>query len=164
MLPAQVTIIPIYVLFNQFGWIDTGNPLMIPHFFGSPIYIFLIRQFMMSILLEMDEAARIDGCSTFQLFTRIILPLSGPVIATVAILSFQFTWNDYFGPLISLNTRDQWTVALARSPFQPGGTTMGAGHREPEELLMAAAFIIALPLVVIFLTCQRLFIGCPSDV
>jgi ABC-type glycerol-3-phosphate transport system permease component len=157
-LPAQVTMIPIYILFNRLGWIDTWNPLIVPHFFGSPVYIFLIRQFMMNIPLEMDDAARIDGCSTFQLFTRIILPLSGPVIATVAIFSFQFTWNDFFNPLIYLNTRDKWTVALALSNFQPGGAAMGAGHRTQEELLMAAAFLISLPLVVIFLTCQRLFI------
>jgi ABC-type glycerol-3-phosphate transport system permease component len=157
-LPAQVTIIPIYVLFNQLGWIDTWNPLIIPHFFGSPIYIFLIRQFMMTIPLEMDDAARIDGCTTFQLFSRIILPLSMPVIATIAILSFQATWNDYFNPLIYLNTQSKWTVALALSQFSPGGAAIGAGHRQQEELLMAAAFIISLPLVVIFLTCQRLFI------
>jgi ABC-type glycerol-3-phosphate transport system permease component len=157
-LPAQVTIIPVYILFNMLGWIDTWNPLIVPHFFGSAVFIFLIRQFMMTIPLEMDDAARIDGCNTFQLFYHIILPLAGPVIATVAIFSFQGTWNDYFGPLIYLNTRDKWTVALALSQFHPGGVTVGAGHRTQEELLMAAAFVISLPLIVIFLTCQRLFI------
>lgn len=157
-LPAQVTIIPIYILFNNLGWIDTWNPLVVPHFFGAAGVVFLIRQFMMTIPLDMDDAARIDGCNTFQLFFNIIVPMSKAVIATVAIFSFQGTWNDYFGPLIYLSTREKWTVALALSQFAPGLAGVGAGWRTQEELLMAAAFVLSLPLIVIFLFGQRLFI------
>jgi ABC-type glycerol-3-phosphate transport system permease component len=157
MLPSQVTIIPVYILFNRLGWIDTWNPLTVPAFFASAWTVFLMRQFMMTIPLEMDDAARIDGCSTFRLFLNVIVPLSKPVIAVIAIFTFQGVWNDYFGPLIYLNTRAKWTVALALSQFAPSGG-VGIGWRTQEQFLMAAAVIIALPLIVIFLTCQKLFI------
>lgn len=157
-LPAQVTMIPVYILYNNLGWIDTWNPLIVPHFFGTAWMVFLVRQFMMTIPLELDDAARIDGCGTSRLFWHIIAPLSKPVIATVAIFSFQFTWNDYFNPLIYLSTRDKWTVALALSQFNPGMHGLGAGWRTQEELLMAAALVLSLPLIIIFLSAQRLFI------
>jgi multiple sugar transport system permease protein len=157
MLPSQVTIIPVYVLFNALGWIDTWNPLTVPAFFASAWTVFLMRQFMMTIPAEMDDAARIDGCSTFQLFLNIIVPLSKPVIAVVALFSFQGVWNDYFGPLIYLNSRMNWTISLALSQFQPEG--YGAvGWRRQEQYLMAAAVVVSLPLIIIFLTSQRLFI------
>ena len=157
-LPSQVTIIPVYILMHRLGWIDTWNPLIVPNFFGAPWIIFLVRQFMMTIPLEMDDAARIDGCNTWQLFWRIILPLAKPVVATVAIFTFQGVWNDYFGPLIYLNTRDKWTVGLALSQFNPQANAVGAGYRAQEQLLMGAALMVTLPLIIIFLTCQRLFI------
>lgn len=157
MLPSQVTIIPTYILFNMLGWIDTWKPLIVPSFFAAAWTVFLMRQFMMTIPREMDDAARIDGCSTFQMFLRIIVPLSKPVLAAIAIFTFQGVWNDYFAPLIYLNTRTKWTVSLALSQFAPSGGA-GVGWRTQEQYLMAAALIISLPLIVIFLTCQRWFI------
>jgi multiple sugar transport system permease protein len=157
MLPSQVTIIPVYILFDKLGWIDTWNPLTVPAFFAGAATVFLMRQFMMSIPSEMDDAARIDGCSTFRLFTDIVVPLSKPAIAVVALFTFQGVWNDYFGPLIYLNTQANWTVALALSQFAPSGG-VGIGFRIQEQYLMAAAVIISLPLIIIFLTSQRLFI------
>ena len=157
MLPSQVTIIPVYILFNRLGWIDTWGPLTVPAFFASAWTVFLMRQFMMTIPIEMDDAARIDGCNSFRLFLDVIVPLSKPVIAVIAIFTFQAVWNDYFGPLIYLNTQAKWTVALALSQFAPGGG-VGIGWRTQEQFLMAAAVVISHPQVVIFLTCQRMFI------
>ena len=151
MLPSQVTLIPVFILFSKMGWIDTLKPLIIPAFFGNAYDIFLLRQFFMTIPLEMDDAARIDGCGPFGIYWRIILPLSKPAVATVAIFHFMWAWNDFFNPLIYLHHRDNWTLALGLSSFRQLYETR-------VNLLMAASFVAVLPCILLFFFAQRLFI------
>lgn len=151
MLPSQVTLIPVFILFSKMGWVDTLKPLIIPSFFGNAYDIFLLRQFFMTIPLEMDDAARIDGCGPFGIYWRIILPLSKPAVATVAIFHFMWAWNDFFNPLIYLHHRDNWTLALGLSSFRQLYETR-------VNLLMAASFVAVLPCILLFFFAQRLFI------
>ena len=119
MLPPQVTLIPLYVLFQQLGWLDTFLPLIVPAWFGGgALNIFLMRQFFLQIPVELDEAAIIDGASHFTIWWRIYMPLSRPVLVTVALLSTLAIWNDFFGPLIYLTTPDNYTLALGLNLFQ----------------------------------------------
>jgi multiple sugar transport system permease protein len=165
MLPAAVTMIPSYVLFTRYipdflnnlldtkiKLADTWWPLMVPKFFGSAYLIFLIRQFYMSIHKDYDDAARIDGCGFFQIWWRIIVPMSRPVLTTVAILSFMYHWNDYMGPLIYLSSTDKLPLSVGLANFQAayGGT--------PWHLMMAAALIAVAPLIVIFFILNRQFL------
>ena len=114
MLPYQVTIIPTFLLFKALGWLDTYNPLIIPHWLGGGAFaIFLFRQFFMTIPKDLDEAAKIDGANTLWIFLRIIVPLSKPVIITMVLIAFLDTWNDFFGPLIYLNSPEKYTLSLA---------------------------------------------------
>lgn len=117
MLPTQVTTIPVFILFKQLNWLDTFLPLIVPSWFGVPFYIFLLRQFYMTIPFDLDDAAAIDGCSKFETFWRIILPLSLPALASVAIFSFQFHWNDFFRPLIYLFDKRNYTLAMGLRYF-----------------------------------------------
>jgi len=151
MLPPQVTLIPVYLLFDRLGWIDTLKPLIVPAFFGNAYDVFLLRQFFMTIPLEMDDAARIDGCGPLGILWRIILPLSKPAIATVTIFHFMWAWNDFFGPLIYLHHRENWTLALGLQGFRQLYSTK-------VNLLMAASFVAVLPCIVLFFFAQRLFI------
>ncbi|HZG55694.1 carbohydrate ABC transporter permease [Paenibacillus sp.] len=151
MLPSQVTMIPLFILFKQLGWIDTYLPLTVPFFFGGAFYIFLLRQFFLTIPRELSEAAKIDGCPEFFIFLRIFLPLSKPALATLAIFTFMLTWNDFLGPLIYLNDPDKFTLALGLRSFQ-----MQYGTRW--NVMMAASIIVMLPTIVLFFTCQRYFI------
>lgn len=151
MLPQQVTLIPQFIIYKQFGWIDTFLPLIIPNFFGGPFFTFLLRQFFLSIPTDLDDAARIDGCSSFRVFWSIILPMSKPALMMVAILVFNFTWNDFLGPLIYLHSPDNYTISLGLQAFQ---TQAG-----PEwHLTMAAALVAMLPVLVLFFVGQRYFI------
>ncbi|MCL4545904.1 MAG: carbohydrate ABC transporter permease [Chloroflexi bacterium] len=152
MLPGQVTLIPQFLLFKMLGWLDTFKPLVVPSFFGVPYAIFLLRQFFRTIPREMDDAAVIDGCSVYSIFWRIILPLSKPALAVVAIQHFIASWQDFLGPLIYLNSNDRFTVALALAQFQVayGGT--------PWQLLMAASTVALLPPIILFFVAQRFFI------
>ncbi|MBN1138645.1 MAG: carbohydrate ABC transporter permease, partial [Anaerolineae bacterium] len=111
MIPAHVTLVPRYIMFNWFGLVDTIIPLIAQAFFGSPVYIFLLRQFFLTIPLEMDEAALIDGCSKWSILWRIILPQSLPALGIVAIFSFLFHWNEFLSPLIYLNSPEKRTLA-----------------------------------------------------
>ena len=152
MVPGQVTLIPQFLLFKSLGWVDTLNPLIVPAFFGGPFFIFLLRQFFLTIPLEMDDAARIDGCGYFQIYWRIILPLAKPALGVVAIQEFMFAWNDFLRPLIFLNSRDKLTVAVALRNFTADyGAT-------PWNLLMAASVVALLPPIVLFFVAQRYFI------
>ncbi|TLS48714.1 carbohydrate ABC transporter permease [Paenibacillus antri] len=151
MLPSQVTMIPLFILFKQLGWIDTYLPLTVPFFFGGAFYIFLLRQFFLTIPRELSEAAKIDGCPEFFIFLRIFLPLSKPALATLAIFTFMLTWNDFLGPLIYLNDPDKFTLALGLRSFQ-----MQYGTRW--NVMMAASIIVMLPTIALFFTCQRYFI------
>ncbi|MCX7919266.1 MAG: carbohydrate ABC transporter permease [bacterium] len=152
MLPAMVTEIPRFILFQQLGWIDTFYPLVIPAFFGgSAFFIFLLRQFFRTIPIDLDEAARIDGCSSFRIYSTIILPLSKPVLATVLIFSFIWNWNDFWGPLVYLRSADKKTLALGLQVFQ--GLYQTEYHH-----LMAASLVVLLPVLIIFIAAQRYFI------
>lgn len=152
MVPESVLLIPQYLLFKTFGWLDSLLPLVVPRFFGSAFFIFLLRQFYLTIPRELDEAALIDGANHFQIFWRIMLPLSGPILVTVFALSFVELWNDFFGPLIYLNSKNNMVVAVALRLFAVPGVQL------PIHLLMAASVVSVLPVILVFLVCQRYFI------
>lgn len=152
MVPPQVTMIPTFILFKSLGWYDTFYPLIVPAFLGGGAYnIFLMRQFFMSIPYEMDEAAKIDGCSNFGVFWRILLPLCKPALTTVAVFSFVYNWNDYLNPLIYLDTNSKKTLALGLKNFV-------SLYGQDYHLLMAASLLISIPIAVMFLAGQRYFI------
>ncbi len=151
MLPYPVTMIPLYVLFNRLGWINTILPLTAPAFLGSPFYIFLMRQFFLTIPRDFEDAARIDGANTLQIIARIMAPLALPALATVTIFTFQATWNDFLAPLIYLQKPELYTVTLGLQFFRSSYTTNWA-------YLMAASLVTTLPVIVVFFVAQRYFI------
>ena len=151
MLPPHVTLIPQFILFKQIGWIDTFLPLIVPEFFGGPFLTFLVRQFFMSLPRELDDAARIDGCSSFGVYWRIIMPLSAPAIIAVVILVFNNTWNEFLHPLIYLQSQENFTLALGLRLFQGEASTSW-------HLLMAASLLSMLPVLILFFVAQRYFI------
>ena len=152
MLPFQVTVIPLYVLFSHLGWIGSLRPLWVPSFFGDAFSIFLLRQFFLTIPEDLSDAARMDGASELQVMLRVIAPLAKPAIAAVAIFNFLYNWNDLFGPLLYLSQKPgSYTLSLALSEFQ------GARHVQ-WNLTMAAALLIMLPTTVIFFLAQRVFV------
>lgn len=152
MLPAQVTMIPVFILYKYIGWLDSFKPLVLPLFLGGGAFnIFLMRQFFRTIPQELSDAARIDGCSEFRIYWTIILPLSKPAIATIAILIFMLQWNDFLGPLIYLSSKSKGTLAL--------GLAMLVGQHTTEYgMLMAASVMLLLPIIIIFFLFQRYFI------
>lgn len=152
LIPFPVIMIPQYVLFKHLGWIDTLLPLIVPPWFGSAFLIFMLRQFYLTIPHELDDAAEIDGCSYFGIYWRIMLPLSKPALATVAIFSFTYNWNDYLAPLIFLNSQSNYTLALGLANF------IGRYSVTPWNLLMAASLVTVLPCVLLFFFAQRFFI------
>jgi multiple sugar transport system permease protein len=153
MLPTVVTLVPTYIAFNKIGWIDSFKPLIVPAFFGNPFYIFLLRQFYLSIPKELEESARLDGASSFRIWWNIMLPLSKPALATVAVFSFFAAYNDFFGPLIYLNEESKRTLAVALSYFTGSPQAGSQLH-----LTMAVATLSVLPSLVIFLLAQRYFV------
>jgi multiple sugar transport system permease protein len=155
MLPGQVTLIPTYVLFSKFGWINTFKPLIVPSFFGSAFFIFLLRQYYMTIPLELDDAAKIDGCNTFGIFWRIIVPLSVPALAMVAIMDFSHTWDWFMSPLIYLWDYDKFNIPLSLLVFFKGSRGEGRVELEP---LMAASIMAILPTIIVFFVAQKRFI------
>jgi ABC-type glycerol-3-phosphate transport system permease component len=152
MLPMQVTMIPIFVLFKDMGWLNTYKPLVVPAFFGGGAFnIFLLRQFYLGIPREIADAARIDGCSEFRIYWNIMLPLARPALATVAIMTFMFSWNDFLGPLIYLSDKEKGTLAL--------GLSMFVGQYQTEwGLLMAASLLTMLPMILVFFFFQKYII------
>lgn len=151
MLPGQVTLIPVFIMFRNIGWLDTFLPMIVPSWFGNAFYIFLLRQYFMTISKDMDEAAVIDGCSKFGVFWRIILPMAKPALGAVAIFSFQFHWNDFFRPLIFIFSKEKYTLALGLRFFQGSYSTEW-------NSLMAASLVVMLPVIIIFFFAQRYFI------
>ncbi len=153
MIPIQVILIPTYIMYAQIGWLGTRLPLIVPAFFGggAAFYIFLLRQFYKGIPKELSESAIIDGANHFQIFVKIMLPLTKPALITVALFTFMATWNDYFGPLIFLSNPEHWTLAIGLRAFQ---TQYGGRF----DLMMAAAILIMLPTLVIFFFAQKSFI------
>lgn len=153
MLPSIVTLIPTFIVFRTLGWIDTFLPLIVPLWFGGGAFnIFLFRQFFMTIPLELDEAARIDGASNFRIYWAVILPLSKPVLATIAVFAFIHNWNDFFEPLIYLQSPENWTMAIGLRGFR-------GLYATEWNLLMAASTAMILPLLILFFFAQRYFVS-----
>ncbi|MCL6533321.1 MAG: carbohydrate ABC transporter permease [Armatimonadetes bacterium] len=151
MLPPQVTILPVFLLFRWLGWVDTFLPLIVPAFLGNAFFIFMLRQFFITLPQEVVDAARIDGCSDWLILWRIVAPMSKPAIATVALFAFVWSWTDFMGPLIYLNDASKFTLAVGLQYF------LGR-HGEQWNLLMAAAVVVTAPLVGVFLLAQRAFV------
>lgn len=152
MLPFQVTMIPQYLLFNQLGWANSYLPLIVPSFTGSAFAIFLLRQFFMGIPKELDEAVKIDGGSYWTMYCRMILPLSVPSLATIAILEFMGRWNDLMGPLIYIDSQSKFPVSLGLANFT------AAFGQTPWHLLMAASTVAITPPLLVFFFAQKYFI------
>jgi multiple sugar transport system permease protein len=151
MLPWVVTLIPVYILFHRLGWIGTYLPLIVPHFFGSAFYIFLLRQFFLTIPKELTEAAKIDGCNELRIYAQMILPLAKPALATTVLLTFLNSYNDFMGPLIYLTNEEKYTLSLGILSF--------VGHNiQKWELLMAGSVMYCIPNIVLYFVAQKQFI------
>ncbi len=152
MLPCQVTIIPVYIIFSRLHWIPSFLPLIVPSFFASAFSIFLLRQFFTSIPDEISDAARIDGCSEFKLMMRIVVPLAKPAIAAIALFAFLGSWNDFFGPLLYIvENEDLWTLGIGLNAFQ-------GIHHVDKNLMMTASALFMAPVIIIFFFSQKVFI------
>ncbi|RIK36600.1 MAG: sugar ABC transporter ATP-binding protein [Chloroflexi bacterium] len=151
MLPGHVTIIPRFLMFRDWHWLDTYWPLIAPNFFGTAFSVFLIRQFLMTLPRELDEAAEIDGATSWDILWRLLVPLSKPVIATVAVFTFIDSWNDFFEPFIFLSTPDRLTLAVGIRWFR-------TQYETQFHLMMAISVVAVLPIVVAFLFTQKYFI------
>jgi multiple sugar transport system permease protein len=151
MIPYEVTLIPLFILYRSIGWAGTFLPLIVPAFFGVPFYIFLLRQFFMGIPQDLSAAARIDGCNELNIYARIILPLSKPALATTALFMLLFQWGDFLNPLIFLHDDRQYTLAIALQQFQ-------SMHESAWGPLMAMSTVITIPVIVLFFLTQKTFI------
>jgi multiple sugar transport system permease protein len=151
MVPTQVTLIPLFLVFKNLGWIGSLKPLIVPYFFLQPFSIFLLRQFFLTIPHELSEAARVDGANEFRIYWSIIMPLATPVLATVGLFTFLGTWNDYLGPLIYLNDPAQYTLSLGLAQFQ-------GEHNVLWGPLMAVSVVMIVPVLIAFFFTQRTFI------
>ena len=152
MLPIQVTIIPLYVLFSHLGWIGSLKPLIIPGFFGDAFSIFLLRQFFMTIPGALTDAARVDGASELRLLLRVVVPLAKPALVAVFLFNFLYCWNDLFAPLLYLGAHpDSYTVSLGLSEFR-------TSRHVDYELMMAACVLFTLPVTILFFLAQRAFV------
>ena len=153
MIPVQVTIVPLYIIFVRFGWIGSLKPLIVPLFFGDAFTIFLLRQFFMTIPEELSDAARVDGASELQILLRVIVPLAKPAIAAVALFQFLYCWNDFFSPLLYAgNNPEAWTLAISLQQL----TQLSRGILA--NLQMAASILFTLPVLIIFFLAQKVFV------
>ncbi len=152
MIPFPVLMVPLFRIFRALGWVGTNLPLWVPAFCGVPFYIFLLRQFYLTIPRELSEAAFLDGCSHFGIWWRIMLPLTRPALAVVALFSFVASWNNFLGPLVYLTHQSTFTLSVALQFYQSrsGGTSY--------NLLMAAGVLVILPIVVLFFLAQKTFV------
>jgi len=151
MIPREVTIVPRFLLFQRVGLVNTLWPLIVPAWFGYPFFIFLLRQFFMTIPQDLDEAARIDGASSLRILTSIILPLSTPALATVAVFAFIGNWTNVLDPLIYIRSQELYTLALGLNLFR--GVNLIQFN-----LLMAVSIVTLLPVLIVFFLAQRLFV------
>lgn len=151
MLPFQVLMIPQFLIFKEIGWINTHYPLWVPSFGGAAFYIFLMRQYFMTMPRELDDAAKIDGCGWLGIFWRILLPLSHPALATIAIFTFMSQWNSFLEPLIFLNSSKKYTLALGLAMFRDQFDV-------DWNAIMAMSFLMVLPCLTIFFLAQKYFI------
>lgn len=148
MIPWDVTMIPQYMEFNFLGWIDSLKPLIVPTFFGSAYYIFLLRQFLMGVSKDFEEAAVIDGANTFQIFYKIFLPLMKPQLILIAVLNMITVWNDYLGPLIFLQSRDKYTLSLGLASFK-------GVHGTQIIPMLCITIIMIIPPIIAFIAAQK---------
>jgi ABC-type glycerol-3-phosphate transport system permease component len=153
MVPFVVLMIPVYILFTTLGWVGTFWPLIIPHWFAGPVTTFMLRQFFRTIPMELEDAARIDGASRPRIFFQIILPLSKPALAVAAVLAFLYHWNDFLMPLIYLQKRDMFTLALALNSIQ-----YYEGGQDWTHYVMALGTVMILPVVAIYFFSQRVLL------
>jgi ABC-type glycerol-3-phosphate transport system permease component len=151
MIPREVTIVPRFLLFQRVGLVNTLWPLILPAWFGYPFFIFLLRQFFMSIPQDLDEAARIDGASSLRILTSVILPLSKPALATVAVFAFIGNWTNVLDPLIYIRSQELYTLALGLNLFRGVNIIQF-------NLLMAVTIVTLLPVLIVFFLSQRLFV------
>lgn len=152
MLPSQVTMIPLYIMFKELNWVDTLLPLIVPAFFGgSALYVFLFRQFFSTIPKSLDEAAMMDGSGYLSTYFRILLPMSKPIVITVAIFSFMASWNDFMGPLIYLHSTENYTLALGMNLFK-------TQYVQNWNYTMAYNVMMILPVIILFFIAQKSFI------
>lgn len=152
MLPSQVTMIPLFIMFKEIGWVDTLLPMIVPVFFGgSALYVFLFRQYFATFTASLGEAARIDGAGYFKTFTHVYLPMSKPILITVGIFSFMGSWNDFMGPLIYLNDMNNYTLAIGLNMFK-------TQYIQNWNYTMAYNVMIVVPLIVLFFVAQKSFI------
>ncbi len=151
MLPSATTLVPLYIIFRKLGWLGTFYPLIAPPFFGPAFFIFLLRQFFMTIPMELSDAARIDGATELGILWKIILPLSKPALVSVGLFSFLWSWSDFFGPLIFLTDERLYTISLGILQFQSRYDTAWGQ-------VMAVSTIFTLPVLVLFFFAQRQFI------
>lgn len=152
MIPAEVLLIPQFILFRELGWIDTLLPLIVPNFFANAYNVFLMRQFITRIPAELDEAAMIDGLGHFGIFRRITLPLMVPVLVAVAIFTFTFNWGYFFGPLIYINSQEKMPLALG---LQYLSATSSGAQIPPWNLIMVGSLILIIPMVIVYYFGQR---------
>lgn len=157
MIPGWVRLVPLFIIFRQIGWLNTFLPLVVPHFLGNAFFIFLLRQFFMSLPVELSDAARIDGANELQIMFRIILPLSVPALAVVALFTFMDAWNDYLGPLIYVNIEEKWVLALGVQRLRSAVAEIG-NRQLAYPYLMAVSTLITLPIFLAFFFAQRTFI------
>ena len=154
MIPGQVTMIPLFIVFSKLKWVNTFLPLVVPAYFGDAYFIFLLRQFFATIPKELDDAAKIDGCGPFGVFFRMILPMSTPALGITAVFSFSGMWNAFMGPLIYLNEMVKFPLALGLRAFQAG-----PGSRAIQwESLMAISVLMTVPMLILFFVTQRYYI------
>ncbi len=151
VLPPQVTMIPTFAIFRALHWIGTNLPLWVPSFFGSAFSIFLLRQFFMTLPNELCDAARLDGCTDWAIYWRMVLPLSKPALVTVGLFQFIGAWNDFLGPLLYLNDERSYTLSIGLQRFV-------SQHGAEWGMLMAASVVMTLPIILIFFFAQRTFI------
>lgn len=152
MLPFQVTVVPLYIIFVRFGWIPSLKPLIVPMFFGDAFSIFLLRQFFLTIPEELTDAARIDGAGELQIMLRVVVPLAKPAIAAVALFQFLYSWNDLFAPLLFVGgDPNLWTLSIGLAQFR----TM---TQVDWNLMMAASVLFMLPVIILFFLAQRVFV------
>jgi ABC-type glycerol-3-phosphate transport system permease component len=151
MLPGHVTIIPRFLMFRDWQWLDTFWPLITPNFFGAALSVFLIRQFLMTLPRELDEAAEIDGASSWDILWRLLVPLSKPAIATVAVFTFIDAWNEFFEPFIYLSSPARLTLAVGIRWFR-------TQYEMQFQLMMAISVMAVMPIIIVFLFTQKFFI------
>ena len=150
MLPYPVTMVPMFIIYSRLGWVNTFLPLILPAFFGQPFYIFLLRQSFRQIPRDLEDAAVMDGAGTLQVLRHIVLPLSRPALATVAIFTFQYAWNDFLAPLIFLHDQSKYTLILGLSFFR-------GSYQVNWAYLMAASLVVSLPVILVYFLAQKQF-------